>query len=53
MCLKSIHKGHPLKKINTKISAGLEELWFNGVMLFAMGVGLLLIAAKRFRTMTV
>jgi drug efflux transport system permease protein len=33
--------------------AGFEQLWFNGVILFAMGVGLLLIAAKRFKTMTV
>jgi ABC-2 type transport system permease protein len=33
--------------------AGLEQLWFNGVVLFAMGVGLLLLATKRFRGMTV
>lgn len=33
--------------------AGLEELWFNGVVLFAMGTGLLLAAAKRFKKMTV
>ncbi|HKR83881.1 MAG TPA: ABC transporter permease [Terriglobales bacterium] len=33
--------------------AGLEQLWLNGVILFAMGVGLLLVAAKRFRGMTV
>jgi len=33
--------------------AGLEQLWFNGVILFAMGVVLLLVAAKRFRGMTV
>lgn len=33
--------------------AGLEQLWFNGVVLFAMGTGLLLLAAKRFKNMTV
>ena len=33
--------------------AGLEQLWFNGVVLFAMGAGLLLLAAKRFKRMTV
>jgi ABC-2 type transport system permease protein len=33
--------------------AGLEQLWFNGVVLFAMGAGLLLAAAKRFKKMTV
>lgn len=33
--------------------AGLEQLWFNGVVLFAMGAGLLLVAAKRFKHMTV
>jgi ABC-2 type transport system permease protein len=33
--------------------AGLEQLWLNGVVLFAMGVGLLLIASKRFKSMTV
>jgi drug efflux transport system permease protein len=33
--------------------AGLEQLWFNGVVLFAMGVGLLLAAAHRFKQMTV
>jgi ABC-2 type transport system permease protein len=33
--------------------AGFGELWFNGVVLFAMGVGLLLVAARHFRRMTV
>ena len=33
--------------------AGLEQLWFNGLVLFAMGAGLLLLAAKRFKHMTV
>jgi ABC-2 type transport system permease protein len=33
--------------------AGLAELWFAGLILFAMGVALLLLAAKRFRNMTV
>jgi len=33
--------------------AGLEQLWFNGVVLFAMGAGLLLAAAQRFKKMTV
>jgi len=33
--------------------AGLAQLWFNGVVLFAMGGGLLLLAAKRFKNMTV
>jgi len=33
--------------------AGLEQLWFNGLVLFAMGAGLLLAAAKRFKKMTV
>jgi ABC-2 type transport system permease protein len=33
--------------------AGLEQLWFNGVVLFVMGVGLLLAAASRFKKMTV
>src|SRR5262249_31575832 len=33
--------------------AGMGQLWFNGLILFAMGVGLLLLAAKRFRSMTV
>ena len=33
--------------------AGLMQLWFNGVILFAMGVALLLAAAKRFKGMTV
>jgi ABC-2 type transport system permease protein len=33
--------------------AGLAQLWINGVVLFAMGIGLLLVAAKRFRNMTV
>jgi ABC-2 type transport system permease protein len=33
--------------------AGLEQLWFKGLVLFAMGAGLLLLAAKRFRGMTV
>jgi len=33
--------------------AGLAQLWMNGVILFAMGVGLLLVAAKKFSKMTV
>jgi ABC-2 type transport system permease protein len=33
--------------------AGLEELWLNGVTLFAMGAALTLAAAKRFKSMTV
>jgi ABC-2 type transport system permease protein len=33
--------------------AGLAQLWVNGVILFSMGVGLLLLAAKRFSRMTV
>jgi len=33
--------------------AGLAQLWFNGLVLFVMGGGLLLIAAKRFKKMTV
>ena len=33
--------------------AGLEQLWFNGLVLFAMGAGLLLVATKRFKKMTV
>jgi ABC-2 type transport system permease protein len=33
--------------------AGLAQLWINGVVLFAMGAGLLLLAAKRFKNMTV
>jgi ABC-2 type transport system permease protein len=33
--------------------AGLEQLWLNGVVLFGMGVGLLLAAARRFKKMTV
>ena len=33
--------------------AGLAQLWFNGVVLFGMGAGLLLIAAQRFKKMTV
>jgi ABC-2 type transport system permease protein len=33
--------------------AGLEQLWFNGVVLLVMGVGLLLAAAHRFKKMTV
>jgi ABC-2 type transport system permease protein len=33
--------------------AGLQQLWVNGVVLFAMGAGLLLVAAKRFKKMTV
>jgi len=33
--------------------AGLAQLWFNGLVLFTMGIGLLLIAAKRFSKMTV
>jgi len=33
--------------------AGFDQLWFNGVVLFAMGVGLLLAAARRFKNMTV
>jgi ABC-2 type transport system permease protein len=33
--------------------AGLEELWLNGVILFAMGAALTLAAAKRFKSMTV
>jgi drug efflux transport system permease protein len=33
--------------------AGLEQLWINGIVLFAMGAGLLLAATKRFRKMTV
>jgi ABC-2 type transport system permease protein len=32
--------------------AGLEQLWWNGVVLFAMGTGLLLLATKRFKMMT-
>jgi drug efflux transport system permease protein len=33
--------------------AGLAQLWWNGVVLFGMGIGLLLLAARRFKTMTV
>ena len=33
--------------------AGLGQLWFNGLVLFAMGAGLLLVATKRFKKMTV
>jgi len=33
--------------------AGLEQLWLNGVILFAMGAALTLAAAKRFKSMTV
>ena len=33
--------------------AGLAQLWINGLVLFGMGVGLLLLAAKRFSRMTV
>jgi ABC-2 type transport system permease protein len=33
--------------------AGLEQLWFNGVVLFGMGAGLLLLATRRFKMMTV
>jgi drug efflux transport system permease protein len=33
--------------------AGLEQLWINGLVLFAMGAALTLAAAKRFRKMTV
>jgi hypothetical protein len=33
--------------------AGLPELWLNGVILFAMGVVLLLVAARKFSRMTV
>lgn len=33
--------------------AGLAQLWMNGLVLFGMGVGLLLVAARRFRSMTV
>jgi len=33
--------------------AGLAQLWFNGLVLFVMGGGLLLLAAKRFKNMTV
>lgn len=33
--------------------AGLEQLWLNGLVLFAMGSGLLLLAAKRFKKMTI
>jgi len=33
--------------------AGLEQLWLNGVVLFAMGAGLLLAAAQRFKKMSV
>jgi ABC-2 type transport system permease protein len=33
--------------------AGLAQLWFNGLVLFIMGAGLLLLAAKRFKKMTV
>jgi ABC-2 type transport system permease protein len=33
--------------------AGLAQLWFNGLVLFVMGTALLLLAAKRFRNMTV
>ena len=33
--------------------AGLAQLWYNGLVLFVMGGGLLLIAAKRFKKMTV
>src|SRR5262249_16798866 len=33
--------------------AGLEQLWLNGVILFAMGAALTLAAAKRFKNMTV
>jgi len=33
--------------------AGLAQLWFNGLVLFMMGGGLLLLAAKRFKKMTV
>jgi ABC-2 type transport system permease protein len=32
--------------------AGLAQLWLDGVILFAMGVALLLVAAKRFQRMT-
>jgi len=33
--------------------AGLAQLWWNGLVLFGMGVVLLLLAARRFKTMTV
>jgi ABC-2 type transport system permease protein len=33
--------------------AGLAQLWLNGLILLAMGLGLLLLAAKRFSKMTV
>jgi drug efflux transport system permease protein len=33
--------------------AGLAQLWFNGLVLFVMGAGLLLVASKRFKKMTV
>jgi ABC-2 type transport system permease protein len=33
--------------------AGIAQLWLNGLVLFVMGSGLLLLAAKRFRNMTV
>jgi ABC-2 type transport system permease protein len=33
--------------------AGLAQLWTDGAILFAMGIALLLVAAKRFRHMTV
>lgn len=33
--------------------AGLAQLWMDGAILFAMGIALLLIAAKRFKHMTV
>lgn len=33
--------------------AGFAQLWFNGVVLFGMGIGLLLLATKRFKSMTV
>jgi ABC-2 type transport system permease protein len=33
--------------------AGLAQLWWNGLVLFGMGVVLILLAARRFKTMTV
>jgi len=33
--------------------AGLAQLWWNGMVLFAMGAALLLLAAQRFKKMTV
>ena len=33
--------------------AGMGQLWVNGVILFVMGIGLLLLAAKRFKSMTI